>query len=77
MINSWTGRMAFYLLLNYSEARRLALTAVGDGDGGLGLARAGTLGLDTLDNVHTLDDLAEDDVLAVQPGGDNGGDEEL
>ena len=33
--------------------------------------------LDSLDDVKTLDDLAEDNVLAVQPGGLDGADEEL
>lgn len=38
--------------------------------------RAG--GFDGLDNVHAIaDDLAEDDVAAVQPGGLDSGDEEL
>merc|ERR1719335_309393 len=34
-------------------------------------------GLDGLDDVHALDDLAEDDVLAVEPRGLDGADEEL
>lgn len=42
---------------------------------------AGTASLDALDDSHrflvTGRDLAEDDVTAVEPGGDNGGDEEL
>ena len=44
-----------------------------DGTGG------GTKGLDLLDDVHGLliSNLTEDDVLAVEPRGDNGGDEEL
>jgi hypothetical protein len=33
--------------------------------------------LDGLDDLKTLDNLAEDDVLAVQPGGLDGADEEL
>lgn len=37
----------------------------------------GTLALDLLDEVLALGDLTEDNVLAVQPGGNNGGDEEL
>jgi hypothetical protein len=37
----------------------------------------GTLTLDLPDEVLTLGDLTEDDVLAVQPRGNNGGDEEL
>jgi len=45
----------------------------------LDLARARSGALEFLDNVQALSigDLAKDDVLAVQPGGDNGGDEEL
>lgn len=47
--------------------------------GEVNLAGAGASGLESLDNVHGLliSDLAEDDVLAIQPGGDNGGDEKL
>jgi len=43
------------------------------------LAGAGAGGLNGADDVHGLvvSDLAEDDVLAVQPAGDDGGDEEL
>jgi hypothetical protein len=37
----------------------------------------GTLTLDLPDEVLALGDLTEDDVLAVQPRGNNGGDEEL
>lgn len=37
----------------------------------------GTLSLDLPDEVLSLGDLTEDDVLAVQPGGNDGGDEEL
>jgi hypothetical protein len=42
-------------------------------------AAAGTGSLKSLDNVKRLlvGNLAEDDVAAVEPGGDNGGDEEL
>jgi hypothetical protein len=53
------------------------LTAVGDDDLGLGGAGGRTVGLDLLDNVKALDDLAEDDVLAVQPRGLLSADEEL
>ena len=42
-----------------------------------GLAGLGADTLDGLDNVKTLDDLAEDDVLAVEPRGLDGADEEL
>lgn len=43
------------------------------------LAGTGASGLKSLDNVHGLlvSNLAEDDMLAIQPGGDNGGNEEL
>jgi len=46
---------------------RLVLPAVGHNDFLAGLARLGTKGLHLLDDIHALDDLAEDDVLAVQP----------
>jgi hypothetical protein len=48
-----------------------------DGDLSLGLSGVGTVRLDLGDEVETLEDLAEDDVLAVQPRGLDGGDEEL
>jgi hypothetical protein len=53
------------------------LTAVGDDDLSLGGTGGGTVGLDLLDNVKTLDNGAEDDVLAVQPRGLLSADEEL
>lgn len=59
------------------------LEHAGAGDPGvaLGGAGAGADGLDGADDlVRSLvaaDDLAEDDVLAVEPGGHDGGDEEL
>ena len=37
----------------------------------------GTLSLDLPDEILSLGDLTEDDVLTVQPGGNDGGDEEL
>ena len=37
----------------------------------------GTVSLDLLDQIVVVDDLAENDVLAVQPRGLDGGDEEL
>ena len=42
-------------------------------------ARLATAGLDSLDDLHGLlvSDLAEDDVAAIEPAGDDGGDEEL
>tara|TARA_R110002003_G_scaffold64_12_gene6066 strand:+ start:22907 stop:23209 length:303 start_codon:yes stop_codon:yes gene_type:complete len=42
-----------------------------------GLAGLGSDALDSLDDVEALDDLAEDDVLAVEPRGLDGADEEL
>ena len=53
------------------------LTAVGDGDRGRGLTVGGTVGLDLLDDIETLNDLAEDDVLAIQPTSLLSADEEL
>src|SRR5215213_2479932 len=41
------------------------------------VARVAVDGGDGVDHVHALDDLAEDGVLAVQPGGGDLGDEEL
>lgn len=59
----------------------LVATAVDDGglDSGADGAGGGTESLDLLDNVQglSISDLAEDDVLAIEPRGDNGGDEEL
>ena len=59
----------------------LQLTTVNDGGlvAGVDLARAGASSLKGLDNLHGLlvSDLAEDDVAAVEPRGDNSGDEEL
>ena len=39
--------------------------------------RVGTVSLDLLDQLVVVDDSAENDVLAVQPRGLDGGDEEL
>ena len=59
----------------------LLATAADDGGLDVGADRAGGAAesLDGLDNVHGLlvCDFAEDDVLAVEPAGDDGGDEEL
>lgn len=60
-----------------------SLQDTGGGDGGAGLvlnlAVITTGSLKSSNNVHgpVVSDLAEDDVAAVQPGGDDGGDEEL
>ena len=63
---------------------RLELASGGDGGGSTTATdgtRAGTASLDGLDDGHggdiTLGDLTEDDVTAVEPAGDDGGDEEL
>jgi hypothetical protein len=56
---------------------RLQLAGLLDGDSLGGLAGLGSDALDGLDNVEALDDLSEDNVLAVQPRGLDGADEEL
>lgn len=69
------------LLSTYKPRKRLQLTR-GD-NGGLLLVvdgtASGTGSLKSLDNVERVlvSDLAEDDVAAVEPRGNNGGDEEL
>lgn len=45
--------------------------------GDLSLSRSSSLTFKSLDDILSADDLTEDDVLAVQPGAGNGGDEEL
>jgi len=69
-----TGRTA--------EARRscnscLQLAGLLDGDRLSGLAAGGADALDSLDDVKALDNLTEDNVLAVEPRGLDGADEEL
>jgi hypothetical protein len=56
----------------------LELSALGDLDRLDGLVARG-LGhlLDLLDDIVAVEDLTEDDVAAVEPAGDDGGDEEL
>ena len=61
----------FNLLIN------LDLTTVGNDDLGTGLTRLGTIGLDSLDHVHTLSHLAEDAVLAIEPWCRHSAEEEL
>ena len=56
---------------------KLKLTGIGNGDPGRALSALGSVGLDLLDDVHALDDLTEDNVLAVQPGGLGRADKEL
>lgn len=57
--------------------KHLQLAALVNDDllGGGTIAAAKLLNL--LDNVHAIGDLAEDDVLAIEPAGHDGGDEEL
>jgi hypothetical protein len=55
----------------------LQLAGLLDGDGLSGLAAGGADALDGLDDVKALDDLAEDNVLAIEPRGLDGADEEL
>lgn len=66
------------------KAIRLLNTSAGDGGGGTSVLDStgrAAAGLDRLDDAHgggvAGDDLAEDDVAAVEPAGDDGGDEEL
>jgi hypothetical protein len=56
----------------------IKLAALGNLDSLDGSVRRSSLGvLDLLDNLVALEDFTEDDVLAIEPRGDNGGDEEL
>ena len=59
----------------------LLLTSLGDDRvlGVLNFSGTAASSLDSLDDLHRLlvRDFAKDDVLAVQPAGDNGGDEKL
>lgn len=55
----------------------LELAAVGDDDFFASLAALGSVRFDLLDDIHALNDIAEDDVTVVQPAGLNGSDEEL
>lgn len=73
--------MSALLILHFPQAEPLLLARADDGgllavlDGTAG----GATGLNGPDNLHGLivSDLAENDVAAVQPGGGDGGDEEL
>lgn len=65
-------------IVSHARIPSLEGSAVLDGDLLLGLSGGGSsVGLDLLDEIRSLDNLTEDDVLSVQPGGDDGGDEEL
>ena len=53
------------------------MSRVGNGNGRLGLAILATLFFHLLDDVETFHNLAEDNMLAVQPAGLDGADKEL
>lgn len=53
------------------------MTTVSDDDLLGGSTGTTANGLNSLDNIHTTGDLTEDDMLTIQPAGDDGGDEEL
>jgi hypothetical protein len=55
----------------------LELATVADGDVLRGLARLAAIRLNLLNNIHALNDGAEDNMTVVQPRGLHGGDEEL
>ena len=71
----------YVLKIHRLEAHYLQSTRVDHGGALLELdgAGAGTSGLKSLNNIQGLlvGDLTEDDVAAIQPGGNDGGDEEL
>jgi hypothetical protein len=67
-----------------SDDTRLKLASGGDGGGSTTATdgtRAGAASLDGLDDAHrglvTVGDGAKDDVTAIEPAGDDGGDKEL
>lgn len=55
----------------------LQLTTVGNSNLLLGGTARAAVALNLLDKVHAVLDLTEDDVSAVKPAGNDGGDEEL
>jgi len=59
------------------DRKRLKLTTVGNDDLLGSGARLGAEGLDLLDDIHACGDIAEDDVLAIEPVGLDGTEEEL
>lgn len=75
---SYSFNQLTLLFLNQCISLNLVqLTRSVNGDSGSGGTRVGTVRLDRLDNVETVSNLTEHNVLAVQPWGGNGGDEEL
>ena len=77
-LNFVVGTFGLWLLLDVLGLLQRELATLGNGDLDGGLV-AGLLVdiLDLVDDVVALNDLAEDDVLAVQPGRDGRGNEEL
>jgi len=69
--------MEYYVYRNYGIFRGLELSAFGNDDrlsGGTGLTADF---LDSSNYIHTFGDLAKNDVFAVQPTSNSGGDKEL
>lgn len=52
-------------------------TAIADDDVLSGLSVSSSEALKDLDNIHSVNDFSEDDVLSVEPASHNRGDEEL
>lgn len=74
---SWCYYDMYTYIFGTTKVNLNKLAAVGHSDLLRRLAGLGAVGLDLLDDVHTLHHLSEYDVLLVQPGGLSGGDEEL
>lgn len=69
-----TNFFSFELRKNYIN---LQFTAVLNDNLGSSAASLGTVALDLLDDIQTLNNRAEDGMLAIQPGGLDSADEEL
>ena len=63
--------------LKSSVSALFEFTAVGNDDVGGGSSRLASLTLDSLDNVHPINNLSEDNVLSIEPASWDGADEEL
>jgi hypothetical protein len=59
------------------EIKHLYSSRLGNDESRRGLSAGLTLSFNSLDNVQTFNDFSEDDVLAIQPRGEDSGDEEL
>ncbi len=78
----WPAEQAWLVSLPSSlspsaKPAQLELAAVGDDHVGAGGAALASHGFHGLHDVQAVDDLSEDRVFAVEPAGDDGGDEEL